>query len=138
MDNGPALIKKLLLAAALAGGVPGARARAQSAARPTQPEAATASYQGRAFPRRRTPIEQLPLGGQAEILRLETLLQQAYTALLAAPATPVFPYWRADAVEQAARQAAAVEPTWNQEAYQREAAFYAAEETRRHPAAPKP
>ena len=129
-------MKNLLLAAALAGGVPGARA--QSEARPTQPEAATDSYRGQAFPRRRTPVEQLPLGGQAEILRLETLLEQAHAALLAAPTAPVLPYWRADAVEQAARQAAAVAPTWNQEAYQREAAFYAAEEARRRPARPKP
>ncbi len=133
-------MKCLLLIGLLAAGMPARRAHAQArgGSTPLPPEAATASYQGQSFPRRRTPIEQLPLEGQAEILRLETLLQQAYTALTADPAAPVFPAWRAEAVEQAAHQAAAVVPAWDQSAYQREAAFYAAEEARRHPALPKP
>ncbi|TPG66484.1 hypothetical protein EAH73_08735 [Hymenobacter nivis] len=125
----------LVLLAAAAPAVPG-HAQAQG----PPPEApAMASYRGQSFPQRRTPIEALPLGGQAEILRLETLLSQAYGALTASPTAAVFPPILAEAVAQAAEQAAAVEPTWNQDAYRREAAFYAAEEARRHPAgAPRP
>ncbi len=111
-------------------------AYAQLSGPPT--EAATASYEGQPFPRQRTPVAELPLEGQAEILRLETLLQQAYVALTSSPTASVFPFWRADAVEQAAHQAAAVVPTWNQAAYQREAAFYTAEEARRYPAPADP
>ncbi|MFD1469605.1 hypothetical protein ACFQ48_15365 [Hymenobacter caeli] len=128
-------VKWLLLVGALAGGAPGPRACGP-------PPAAGAPRQEPSFPRRRTPVAQLPPEGQAEILRLETLLQQAYAAFTASPTTAVFPYWRADAVEQAAHQAAAVVPTWDQAAYQQETAFYTAEEARRQqarrPAAPKP
>ncbi len=130
-------MKRLLLTGLLAAGMPVLRAHAQPGGTSAPPTPATASYQGHSFPRQRTPVEQLPLEGQAEILRLETLLQQAYTALTTDPAAPVFPVWRAEAVEQAAHQAAAVVPAWNQDAYQREAAFYAAEEARRQ-AAPRP
>lgn len=131
-------MKRLLLTGLLAAGMPTLRAHAQPGGSVPQPTPATASYQDQSFPRQRTPVEQLPLEGQAEILRLETLLQQAYTALTADPAAPVFPAWRAEAVEQAAHQAAAVEPAWNQEPYRREAAFYAAEEARRHPTEARP
>ncbi|MGI4883503.1 MAG: hypothetical protein ACRYFR_00920 [Janthinobacterium lividum] len=123
-------MKKLLLTSALAAGLLAGPAHAQG----PPPAAAVASYRGQAFPQQRTPIEQLPLGSQAEIVRLETLLQQAYAALVASATASVFPPLLAEAVAQAAEQAAAVEPTWNQDAYRREAAFYAAEEARRHPA----
>ena len=102
-----------------------------------QPEAPSATYQGRAFPRLRTPVEKLPWAGQAEILRLETLLQRAYLGLLTDTATVLVPV-QADVIEQAARQAAAVVPTWNHEAYRQEAAFYVAEQARRFPASKKP
>lgn len=129
-------MKLLLIAGLLAGQWPAAHAQAG------HPLPTATSYQEPPFPRRRTPIAQLPLEGQAEILRLETLLQQAYAAFTASPTAAVFPYWRAEAVEQAAHQAAAVVPTWDQTAYQQEAAFYTAEEVRRqdarHPAAPQP
>ncbi len=122
-------MKRLLLIGLLAGAMPAHRALAQPSGRAAPPE--PASYRGQTFPRRRTPVEQLPPDGQAEILRLETLLQQAGTALAADSAGAVFPAWRADAVEQAAHQAAAVAPAWNQDDYRREADFYAAEEARR-------
>ena len=132
----PSPMKRLLLLSLLAAGTPARRAPAQPGGAP-RPPAAPARDGAPSFPRQRTPIGRLPLEGQAEILRLETLLQQACTALAAGPTAPVFPVWRAEAVEQAAHQAAAVVPAWNQEAYRREAAFYAAEEARRR-AAPKP
>ena len=112
------------------------RAQAQPAtARP--PEVPQASYRGRSFPRLRTPVPQLPWAGQAEILRLETLLERAYAGLLTDTATVLLPV-QADVVEQAARQAAAVVPTWNHPAYRQEAAFYVAEQARRFPATRKP
>lgn len=125
--------RKLLLLALLAAVAPVAPGHAQARGG-APPEAPAASYRGQSFPQQRTPIEALPLGGQAEILRLETLLDQAYAALTASPTAAVFPPILAEAVAQAAEQAAAVAPTWNQDAYRREAAFYAAEEARRHPA----
>lgn len=127
-------MKKLLLTGALAAGLLAGPAHAQG----PPPAAAAASYRGQSFPRQRTAVEDLPLGGQAEILRLEMLLDQAHGALTASPAAAVFPPLLAEAVAQAAEQAAAVEPTWNQDAYRREAAFYAAEEARRHPAPANP
>lgn len=133
-------MKELLLLGLLATGMLARQAHAQpgSSAIAADAATATASYRGHVFPRKRTPVEQLPLEGQAEILRLETLLQQASTALLADSTGAVLPAWRADAVEQAAQQAAAVAPAWIQDDYRREAAFYAAEEARRHPATPGP
>ena len=128
--------RKLLLLALLATVVPVAAGHAQARGG-ALPEAPVASYRGQSFPQQRTPIEQLPLGGQAEILRLETLLDQAHAGLTASPTAAVFPPILAEAVAQAAEQAAAVEPTWNQDAYRREAAFYAAEEARRRPAKPQ-
>ncbi|OGX89486.1 hypothetical protein BEN49_24860 [Hymenobacter coccineus] len=123
---------------ALAAAAPVAPGHAQTkGGAPPKVPAATDSYRGQSFPRQRTPIEALPLNGQAEILRLETLLDQAYGALTASPTAAVFPPILAEAVAQAAEQAAAVEPTWNQDAYRREAALYAAEEARRHPPRPK-
>ena len=95
-----------------------------------------ATYQGRSFARQRTPVEALPVEGQAELLRLETLLQRAYEALTDDPTGPVLPPVLADVITQAAQQAAAVVPTWNQDAYRQEAALYAAEQARRFPAAP--
>lgn len=100
------------------------------------PEVPLASYRGRSFPRLRTPVQRLPWAGQAEILRLETLLQRAYVGLLADTAA-VLPPVQADVVEQAARQAAAAVPTWNHQAYRQEAAFYVAEQDRRFPATQK-
>ncbi|AMJ66323.1 hypothetical protein AXW84_13430 [Hymenobacter sp. PAMC 26628] len=124
-----------MLLGALAVVVPVAPGHAQARGG-APPETPAASYRGQSFPQQRTPIEALPLGGQAEILRLETLLGQAYTALTASPTAAVFPPILAEAVAQAAEQAAAVEPTWDQDAYRHEAAFYAAEEARRRPARP--
>ena len=95
-----------------------------------------ATYQGRSFPRQRTPVEALPVEGQAELLRLETLLQRAYESLTDDPIGPVLPPVLADVLTQAAQQAAAVVPTWNQDAYRQEVAFYAAEQARRFPAGP--
>ena len=94
------------------------------------------TYQGRSFPRQRTPVEALPVEGQAELLRLETMLQRAYESLTDDPTGPVLPAVLADVLTQAAQQAAAVIPTWNQNAYRQEAAFYAAEQARRFPAMP--
>jgi hypothetical protein len=128
--------KSFLLSCMLAIGASELRAQA-SPASPPPPEAPLATYQGRSFPRLRTPVQKLPWAGQAEIMRLETLLQRAYLGLLTDTATVLLPV-QADVVEQAARQAAAVVPTWNHEAYRQEAAFYVAEQARRFPTTKKP
>jgi hypothetical protein len=130
-------LKPFLFACLLSAGFSKVHAQAQ----PTTnrlPEVPQASYRGRLFPRLRTAIPTLPWAGQAEILRLETLLQRAYLALLTDSTATVLLPVQADVVEQAARQAAAVVPTWNHEAYRQEAAFYVAEQARRFPATKKP
>ena len=119
----------LLVGVVLAGSAGALRAQASRPATPA------ASYRGQAFPQLRTPLEALPVEGQAELLRLETLLQRAYVAMLAEPNTSFYPQVVADVIQQAAAQAAAVVPTWNHDAYQREAAFYSAEQARRAAAA---
>jgi hypothetical protein len=129
-------LKPLLLTCMLAIGASELRAQTPAGS-PLPPEAPLATYQGRSFPRLRTPVPQLPWAGQAEILRLETLLQRAYLGLLADTATVLVPV-QADVIEQAARQAAAVVPKWNHEAYHQEAAFYVAEQARRFPTTKKP
>lgn len=133
----PSCRKALVLVGLLIAGMPGLQTQAQPAnARP--PAGPMVTYRELSFPRQRTPVEQLPGEGQAEILRLETLLQRAYEALVADSTAAVLPAEQADVVQQAANQAAAVAPAWDQAAYRREAAFYAAEEARRFPAAARP
>ena len=129
-------LKSFLLAGLLFTGVSKLRAQAPPGT-PRPPAALPAAYQGRSFPRLRTPVEQLPWAGQAEIMRLETLLQRAYLGLLTDTAAVLLPR-QADIVEQAAWQAAAVVPAWNHEAYRQEAAFYVAEQSRRFPTPKKP
>lgn len=95
----------------------------------------TETYQGQSFPVQRTPAEQLPAKGKEQIMALETQLDRCHAALLANPAAAICTPEQRVALTDAAVAAARANPSWNQQDYQKEVAFYLAEDVRRQQAA---
>lgn len=79
----------------------------------------------------RTPAEQLPKRGAPQITALETALDRCHTTLLADSAGVICPAAQRTALQQAIMQVAQASPGWDLQPYQREAAFYVAEDIRR-------
>lgn len=94
------------------------------------------TYQGKEVARQRTAAGTLSGKGSAEIGALEAALEQTHQALLADSAQSFMPAAQLDAIRTAARQAAAVRPSWDYSAYHNEVAFYQREEARRTAPAP--
>jgi hypothetical protein len=100
----------------------------------TEGTVSTGSYQGKSFPMQRTPADQLPKKGAEQVTALETELDRCHTALLANANGAVCTPEQVAALQTAMRNLAKVN-TDNMPAYQQEATFYLAENTRRQQAA---
>ena len=103
---------------------------------PTPKSNSAFTYQGQQVARQRTAPGTLSGKGSAEIMALETALEQTHLALLTDSAQSFMPAAQLDAIRTAARQAAAARPSWDYSAYQHEVAFYQREEARRTAPAP--
>jgi hypothetical protein len=93
-----------------------------------------ATYQGQSFPMHRTPADHLPKKGAEQVTALETELDRCHTALLANANGAICTPEQQAALQTAMRNLAKVN-TGNMPAYQQEATFYLAENTRRQQAA---
>ncbi|GAA4043106.1 hypothetical protein GCM10022409_31350 [Hymenobacter glaciei] len=79
----------------------------------------------------RTAVENMPSHGAEQVKTLEAELERCHTALLADSTRAVCPPAQCTALLQATVRAAQASPGWNLDAYQREAAFYIGEDSRR-------
>jgi hypothetical protein len=85
--------------------------------------------------KQRTPADKLPKKAAEQVTALEAQLEQCHAAMLASPTGPVCSPAQRTALQQAAMSVARAQPTWNQQPYQQEMAFYLAEDARRQQAA---
>ncbi|RAK70570.1 hypothetical protein [Hymenobacter edaphi] len=108
-----------------------AGAKAKEAAAPPVKYVTPFTYRGQTVSHQRTAADQLKGKGSTEILALEALLEETYTAMRADSAQSFCPPARFDAIAAAARTAAGARPSWDYYAYQNELAFYQQEEARR-------
>lgn len=95
----------------------------------------TDTYEGKTFPMVRTPTDQLPKKGAAQVAALETELDRCHAALLASPTGPVCPPEQRTAIQTAVVNLARTQASQNLPAYQQEATFYLNEDARRQQAA---
>ncbi|MCI1187834.1 hypothetical protein MON38_10420 [Hymenobacter sp. DH14] len=89
----------------------------------------------RQLKRQRTPDEQLPKRGAEQVKALEAELERCHAALVTDSTGVVCPPAQRTALQQAAVRVAQANPSWSLEPYQRETAFYLAEDIRRQQAA---
>ena len=116
-------------AAKLAAGTPTGTGEVRTAASTSD------TYEGKNFPMVRTPTDQLPKKGAAQVSAMETELDRCHTALLAnSTGTICTPEQRAT-LQNAVANLARAQSTRNLAAYQQEATFYLAEDARRQQAA---
>ncbi|MVN78950.1 hypothetical protein GO988_21685 [Hymenobacter sp. HMF4947] len=90
-----------------------------------------ATYQGRTFPQKRSPLYKLPSKGRDQISALEQLLASRYVALQADAASPILSTEQEAAFTAAFSQLTTTRPNWSVAAYTDELAFYRTEENRR-------
>lgn len=93
--------------------------------------AGTSTYRGQQFAMQRTPADQLPRKGAAEVTAVETQLNQFHTALLADSTSALCTPEQRTAIQTALVSLARARPGWNLQPYQQEATFYLAEDARR-------
>ncbi|RYY18701.1 MAG: hypothetical protein EOO36_07560 [Cytophagaceae bacterium] len=94
----------------------------------------TTSYQGREFPRQRTPADRLPKRGAEQLVALETQLERCHAAMLASPTDPISTPEQRAALQTALVNLAQAKVSRNLPDYQEEASFYLAEDARRQQA----
>ena len=92
-------------------------------------------YQGQKFPMQRTSADRLPKRNAEAIQTLEAELDRCHAALLASPTAPLLTDEERHMLPQALINAGRMQPDYNMQPYQQEAAFYFAEDTRRQQAA---
>lgn len=103
------------------------------------PVATTEKYRGQSYPVLRTPAEQLPKKGAAEITAVETQLDRFRTALRADSTGALCTPEQRTAFQAAIVSLARAQSKWDLQPYQQEATFYLAEDARRQrTAAPAP
>ena len=108
---------------------------AKRATKKTPAEAAPmSSYQGQSFPMQRTPAEELAGQKGEQIRALETELDRCHSVLVSS-ANGLLCTPEQQAALQAAMRSVAKAKSANMAAYQQEATFYLAENTRRQQAA---
>lgn len=101
----------------------------------SQPEASTSTYKGRSFAMQRTPADQLPKKGAAEVTEVETQLDRFHTALLADSTSALCTPEQRKAIQTALVSLGRAQSRWDLQPYQQEATFYLAEDARRQKAA---
>ena len=94
----------------------------------------TSTYQGKSFPMVRTPAAELSGEQGAQIQAVETELDRCHAALVATDNGPICTPEQLAALQTAMRNLAKAKSA-NMPAYQQEATFYLAENTRRQQAA---
>lgn len=97
--------------------------------------APTSTYEGQEFPMQRTATDQLPKKGAKQVVAMEAELDRCHAALLASPTGAICTPEQRAALQKALQHLARTNSSPNLAAYQQEAAFYAAEDARRQPAA---
>jgi len=99
------------------------------------PTAAMEQYRGQSYPVLRTPAEQLPKKGAAEITAVETQLDRFRTALRADSTSALCTPEQRTAFQAAIVSVARAQSRWDLQPYQQEATIYLAEDARRQRAA---
>ncbi|GAB3634856.1 hypothetical protein GCM10027422_04460 [Hymenobacter arcticus] len=92
------------------------------------------NYEGKTFPMVRTPTDQLPKKGAAQVSAMETELDRCHAALLANPTGTICTPEQRTALQNAVVNLARAQSSRNLAAYQQEATFYLAEDARRQQA----
>ncbi|WP_223650248.1 hypothetical protein [Hymenobacter psoromatis] len=104
------------------------------------PTSASSAYEGQPFPMQRTATDQLPKKGAEQVVAMEAELDRCHAALLASPTGVICTPAQRAALQTAIMNLARTSSSRNLAAYQQEAAFYVAQDTRRQqpatPAAP--
>lgn len=100
--------------------------------------ASTSTYRGQAFPMQRTPADQLPKKGAAEVTAVETQLDRFHTALLADSTSALCTPEQRTGIQTAIVNLARAQSRWDLGPYQQEATFYLAEDAHRQGAAAGP
>jgi hypothetical protein len=116
-------------------GAPTTAAEASPAAATRTAASTTDAYEGKTFPMVRTPTDQLPKKGAAQVSAMETELDRCHTALLANPTGTICTPEQRTALQAAVVNLARAQSSRNLAAYQQEATFYLAEDARRQQAA---
>ena len=129
--NGAILAKRLSdnNAAKLAAATPTGTGEVRTAASTSD------TYEGKSFPMVRTPTDQLPKKGAAQVSAMETELDRCHAALLANPTGTICTPEQRTALQAAVVNLARAQSSRNLAAYQQEANFYLAEDARRQQAA---
>ena len=89
------------------------------------------TYEGQEFPMQRTAADQLPKKGADQVVAMEAELERCHAALLASPTGVVCSPEQRAALQTALTNVAHTKASRNLAAYQQEAAFYVAQDTRR-------
>ena len=105
------------------------------AATPAAPATVAHAPDRQLLVRQRTPADKLPKRGSEEILAFEAQLDRCHAALLADSTSIICPPAQLTALQQAAVSVARAQPSWDLQPYQRETAFYLAEDAYRQRAA---
>ncbi len=128
-----------LLVHGISAGIGLGRMAARKKEAATVPTAAMEQYRGQSYPVLRTPAEQLPKKGAAEITAVETQLDRFRTALRADSTSALCTPEQRTAFQAAIVSVARAQSRWDLQPYQQEATFYLAEDARRQrTAAPAP
>ena len=99
------------------------------------PTATMEQYRGKSYPVLRTPAQQLPKKGAAEITAVETQLNRFRTVLWADSTSALGTPEQHTAFQAAIVSLTRAQPRWELQPYQQEATFYLAEDARRQRAA---
>ena len=102
------------------------------------PTAAMEQYRGQSYPVLRTPAEQLPKKGAAEITAVETQLDRFRAALRADSTSALCTPEQRTALQAGIVSVARAQSRWDLQPYQQEATFYLAEDARRQRATTPP
>ncbi|MBD2767573.1 hypothetical protein IC235_06675 [Hymenobacter sp. BT664] len=113
-------------------------AHKKPAAQTASPNTSASTYRGQQLVMQRTPTDQLPKKGGEQVTDVETQLNRFHTALLADSTSALCTPEQRTAIQTALVSLARAQPRWNLQAYQQEAAFYLAENTRRERATGTP
>jgi hypothetical protein len=112
-----------------------ARDKPSQSAQAGQPVAATSTYRGQSFAMQRTPADQLPKKGAAEVTAVETQLDRFHSDMLADSTSAFCTPEQRKAIQTALVSLGRAQSRWDLQPYQKEATFYLAEDARRQQAA---
>ncbi|GAA4052807.1 hypothetical protein GCM10022409_44660 [Hymenobacter glaciei] len=109
----------------------GRMASRRKAAAVDLPTANVEKYRGQSYPVLRTPTEQLPKKGAAEVTAVEAQLDRFRNALRADSTSALCTPEQRTAFQASIVSLARAQSHWDLQAYQQESAFYLAEDARR-------